>query len=77
MFEMMLDGMDRKAYSVKTTAYLIDSSVPFVRNEIAAGNLRAKKLGRKVVVTDSALNEYLESKPDWKGDDSLKAAAAA
>ena len=56
----------KKAYSVKSAAVLFDASVPFVRNEIRDGNLKAKKIGRKVVILDMDLQTYLENQPDWK-----------
>jgi excisionase family DNA binding protein len=56
----------KKAHSVKAAATLFDASVPFVRNEIRDGNLKAKKIGRKVVILDSDLQTYLENQPDWK-----------
>ncbi len=56
----------KKAHSVTAAAQQFDASVPFVRNEIRAGNLRAKKIGRKVVILDADLQMYLENQPDWK-----------
>lgn len=56
----------KKAHSVKAAAQQFDASVPFVRNEIRVGNLRAKKIGRKVVILDADLQMYLENQPDWK-----------
>lgn len=56
----------KKAHSVKAAAQQFDASVPFVRNEIRDGNLKAKKIGRKVVILDSDLQMYLENQPDWK-----------
>jgi len=55
----------KKAHSVKEAAKQFDASVPFVRNEIRNGNLKAKKIGRKVVVLDTDLQRYLENQPDW------------
>jgi excisionase family DNA binding protein len=60
------DQTVRKAYSVKTAAQQFDASVPFVRNEIRDGNLKAKKIGRKVVILDADLQSYLENQPDYK-----------
>jgi excisionase family DNA binding protein len=61
-----INQLNRKAYSVKSAAELFDASIPFVRNEIRDGNLRAKKIGRKVVILDADLQMYLENQPDWK-----------
>ncbi len=52
---------NKKTYSVKAAAQAFDASVPFVRNEIRDGNLRAKKIGRKVVILDTDLQNYLEN----------------
>jgi hypothetical protein len=61
----------KKAHSVKAAAQLFDASVPFVRNEIRDGNLRAKKIGNgKVVILDADLQSYLENQPDWKSTNS-------
>jgi len=56
----------KKAHSVKAAAQQFDASVPFVRNQIRDGNLKAKKIGRKVVILDSDLQMYLENQPDYK-----------
>lgn len=57
----------RKCHSPKSAAEQLDASVSFVRNEIRAGNLRAKKVRNdKVVILDADLQDYLESLPDWK-----------
>lgn len=62
-----LEQSIKKAHSVKAAAQLFDASIPFVRNEIRDGNLRAKKIGnRKVVILDADLQKYLENQPDWK-----------
>ena len=66
MISNIKEARSKKAWSVKSAAEQFDASVPFVRNEIREGNLRAKKIGRKVVIMDSDLQEYLENQPDWK-----------
>lgn len=55
----------KKAHSVKSAAAQFDASVPFVRNEIRNGKLKAKKIGRKVIIMDSDLQIYLENQPNW------------
>ena len=59
------NSLQKKAYSVSEAAKQFDASIPFVRKEIRSGNLRAKKIGRKVVILDFDLQSYLESQPDW------------
>ena len=46
MIEKFEKGNSKKAYSVKAAAAQFDASVPFVRNEIRDGNLRAKKISQ-------------------------------
>ena len=63
---MLETTQTKKAHSVKSAAQQFDASIPFVRNEIRDGNLRAKKIGKKVVILDADLQMYLENQPDWK-----------
>lgn len=70
MLKTITDQPIKKAHSVKAAAQQFDASVPFVRNEIRDGNLRAKKIGRKVVILDADLQLYLENQPDWKSTNS-------
>lgn len=58
---------DLRTASAKTTF-----SVPFLRNEIRAGKLKAHKRGSKVYILIEDLKEYLRSAPSWgdsNGDD--------
>lgn len=50
---------DRRGYSPKEIASQVGVSVSFVRKEIRSGRLRACKLGRRVVVLNQDLDEYL------------------
>lgn len=56
---------------------LVGASVPHLRVEIAKGNLRAKKNGRKVTVLRSELERYLNKLPDWTPGQAPKAANEA
>lgn len=49
----------RLALTIAETAQVCGVSVPFVRLEIRRGNLRAVKLGRRVIVPIEALREWL------------------
>lgn len=60
----------QKAYSLKNVAAQIDVSVPFIRKEIRNGNLKAKKVGARVLVLSSELDRYLEDGMDWVPADS-------
>ena len=49
-----------RTYSVEEAAELIGIGRTFAYREIGAGRLRATRRGRRVLVTDSALREYLD-----------------
>ena len=49
----------RIAYSVREVAQQTCLSEPFIRLEIKRGNLRASKLGRRVVVLAEFIDEWL------------------
>ncbi len=66
MIGAITEPTTKKAHSVMSAAQQFDASVPFVRNEIRDGNLKAKKIGRKVVILDADLQSYLENQPDYK-----------
>jgi excisionase family DNA binding protein len=68
---IMLDTATTKpqqkvAYSVKEVAQQTTLSVPYIRNEIRDGNLKIKRAGRRVLVLDSDLKEYLENLSEEK-----------
>ena len=50
----------RIAFSVREVALQTGLSQPFVRLEIKRGNLRASKIGRRVVILATAMYEWLE-----------------
>jgi excisionase family DNA binding protein len=50
---------NRMGWSLKELSTSLGLSLGFLRKQVKAGALRAKKLGRRVVVPDSALREYL------------------
>jgi excisionase family DNA binding protein len=54
------------AYSIEQISEQTSLSKAFLRNEIQIGNLKAKRVGRRVLVMSSALIEYLEGKADVK-----------
>ena len=56
-------------WRIPTLAQALDVSPNFLRKEIKNGNLKARNLGRCVVVLTQDLNEYL------KGNDENKKAA--
>ena len=58
------DGL-RIAHSLKKAARLVDCSEPQMRNEIRKGRLRAKTQGRKVLILDADLRDYIRGLADW------------
>jgi len=63
----MLDIITEKtkiAYSVEETAEQTSLSKAFLRLEIKRGNLKVKRFGRRVLIRDEDLREYLENGSD-------------
>lgn len=52
------------AYSREEAARATSLSVDTIRRAINSGALRAKKVGTRIVVTESALLAWLEASPD-------------
>lgn len=50
---------ERKAYSVNEISEQTTLSKAFLRNEIRAGNLKANRFGRRVLVLAENLQNYL------------------
>jgi excisionase family DNA binding protein len=50
---------ERAGYSVREVAEQYGVSKPFVRLEIKRGNLRASKLGRRVVIPIGCVEEWV------------------
>ena len=55
----------KRAHTVKHVAILLDCSQPHIRNLIRSGKLRAKLMGRKVLILEEHLQEYLDGLRDW------------
>jgi len=51
--------VQRIAHSIREVSQLTGLSQPFIRLEIKRGNLRASKVGRRVVVLVTAMDEWL------------------
>jgi len=54
----------RSAWSIREVARRNDLSAQFVRLEIARGKLRAKRIGRRVLIPVTAEKEWLENAPE-------------
>ncbi len=58
--------INQLASSLKTAANRADVSIGYLRKEIRAGNLKAKKFGAKVSILEADFLKWLESKEDWR-----------
>lgn len=54
--------MSLKVYEVKDIVELLKTSAPTVRKYISLGQLKARKVGTKWIITEDALKEFLENK---------------
>jgi hypothetical protein len=62
----LITEQDKKAHSVREIGELWGVSESFLRGEIRKGNLRAKLVGRRVLVLASDAEEYFKSQGDWQ-----------
>ena len=51
--------MAKRTYSVQDVAYVLNLSPQTVYKWVKDGKLRAVRLGRKIVISEKALKEYL------------------
>ena len=56
----------RLAWGLAELAGELSVSLPFLRKEVRVGSLKAKKIGRRVVVLAEDVERYLASRPEWK-----------
>ncbi len=59
-----INNKTKIAYSVEEMAEKTSLSKAFLRLEIKRGNLKVKRFGRRVVIRDEDLREYLENGSD-------------
>jgi len=64
MNKQIVMGQTRSSWSITEVAERNGLSKQFVRNEIAAGRLKAKRLGRRVVIPAVSEREWLDAAPD-------------
>ena len=57
-------GTSRSAWSIAEVAMRNGLSKQFIRDEIAAGRLKAKRLGRRIVIPVSCEQEWLRAAPE-------------
>lgn len=66
MLEIVTEPKNKLAYSVEEISEMTSLSKSYLRNEIRAKNLPAKKIGTRVLVLSKDLNAYLEGIKDWE-----------
>ncbi len=66
MLEENKEFAEKLAYGIKNAAGMLDLSEAFLRKEIRAKRLKVKKFGARVLILNSDLQAYLESKADWQ-----------
>ncbi len=54
------------AYSVEEISLMTSLSKAYLRNEIRAKTLKAKSVGRRVLILDADLQNWLQGKEDWE-----------
>ncbi len=59
MLEKIMEKKGKLAYSVEEISAQTTLSKAFVRNEITAGHLKAQRFGRRVLVLNEDLQNYL------------------
>ncbi len=62
-----MENTTRDAAGIKETATIIGCSVPTIYREIADGNIRAKKLRGRTIITKEERERYLRDLPDFAG----------
>lgn len=55
---------NKMAFSIEEVSELTTLSKPFLRLEIKRGNLKVKRFGRRVLVRDEDLREYIANGSD-------------
>lgn len=59
----MPEDNNKKSYSVKEAAEAYSVGDATIRDEIRAGRIAAKRLGRRIVIPQQALDEWIENLP--------------
>lgn len=57
---------EKLAYSIKGAAEAASLSVPYIRNLIKEQKLKAKTVGRRVLILKTDMDAFLNDQPDWK-----------
>ncbi len=60
MLENVTKNQKKVAYSVEEAAIQTSLSKSFIRNEIRDGNLKTRRIGRRVLILNEDLEAYLK-----------------
>lgn len=66
MLQAITQEKEKLAYSVEEISEITSLSKAYVRFQIKQKKLKAKLIGRRVLVFKEDLREFLENKEDWK-----------
>jgi excisionase family DNA binding protein len=64
MLQNVTDSQNKIAYSVDELAEATSLSKVYLRKQIADGKLKAKKVGRRLLILQSQVDEYLNKFAD-------------
>ena len=66
MLNAVAETKEKMAYSIKEASEMASISVSYIRSQIKTRELKAKLVGRRVLILKEDLREYLRNKEDWK-----------
>ncbi len=72
MVTNIIEPKSKLAYSLVQASEVTSLSVVYLRKEIRSKSLRAKLVGKRVLILDADLRNWLEEKMDWENMDNRK-----
>ena len=72
MLETVTGNVNKMAHSVEEVSELTSLSKDFLRKEIREKKLKAKLVGRRVLILNADLQNWLEGKENWTKSDERK-----
>ncbi len=72
MLTNIVEPKPQLAYSLVQASESTSLSVVYLRKEIRSKSLRAKLVGKRVLILDADLRNWLEAKMDWENMDNRK-----
>jgi hypothetical protein len=72
MLTNIVEPKSQLAYSLVQASEATSLSVVYLRKEIRSKSLRAKLVGKRVLILDADLRNWLEEKMDWENMDNRK-----